>query len=219
MEYSIRFFRIAVRFLKAASLDIHELIDLFGSWGYRVITQLPPKPFRARIGGSGPVVAKEGVVIDVDTDRLIVGVSSSKPEECVNEFLNIERAVTLNFDALKAPCFYELLMELEIKKAKPMEVLQEMSRGNIIAEKLSKVLGEELFVLGYRLARKGTSPEENEWVDIEIMPYTLKPYSSIYVSVVYRSESRERVVEKSKNFKALLDAINELMESVKGVNG
>lgn len=218
MEYSVRFFRIAVRFLEATSLDLHELIDLLGSLGYRIITQLPLKSFKAKFGGSGPVAAKEGIIVDIDTDRLIIGVSSPKPEECVNEFLNVEKAVTLNFDSLKGPCFYELLMELEIKRAKPMEALQELSKESVIAEELSKVLGEQLFVSGYRLAKKGTSPEENEWVDIEIMPYFLKPRSSIYVSVVYRSENREKVVEKSKNLEALVNTINELMENVKNVN-
>ena len=216
MNYKVKFFRIAVRFLGATRIDLYELVDLFRGLGYTIIAQLPPKGFKVSVGGSGPVAIKGNVTIDVNTDRLIVGVSSPKPEECINEFAIMEKAVTSRFNSLKKPYFYELLTELEIESngVEPMKFLQRLSRENVIVKKLSSALGEPLFIFGYRLAKENSSPEDTEWVDIEIIPYLIRPHSSIYVSIVYRSSERERVLEKGKKLNAIIDAISDLMKGV-----
>jgi len=216
VNYKIKFFRIAVRFLGATRIDLYELIDLFKGLGYTITAQLPPKGFKISIGGSGPVAVKGNVVIDVNTDRLIIGVSSPEPEECINEFAMVEKAVTSRFNSLKRPYFYELLTELEIgsEEVEPMKFLQSLSRKSVIAKKLSDALGEPLFVFGYRLAKENSSPEDTEWVDIEIIPYLIRPHSSIYVSIVYRSSEREKVLEKGKKLNAIIDAINDLIKGV-----
>ena len=216
MNYKVKFFRIAVRYLSVAKIDLYELIDLFRSLGYTITAQLPPKGFRLSVSGSGPVAVKGNITIDVNTDKLIIGVSSPEPEECINEFVMIEKAVISSFDSLRKAHFYELLMELEIKSngINPMEFLQRVSKGNIIADKVSSALKEQLFVFSYRLAKVGTSPEDSEWIDFEIMPYLIRPRSSIYVSVVYRSRNREKVLEKSRSLTVIVNAINELMKGV-----
>jgi hypothetical protein len=213
MDYSVKFFRMAVRFLGATRMDLHELLDQIRSLGYTITAQPPPRGFKTQIGVSGVVAAKGGVAIDVDTDRLIVGVSSPEPAECIDEFLALEKLVASSFDSLKGAYFYELLVELEIKCSnfEPMEFLQRVSKGIIIAEKMSSALGEQLFVFGYRLAREGTSPEDSEWVDVEIIPYLIRAHSSMYISIVYRSKDLEKVIEKSKNLDVLVKTLNELM--------
>jgi len=216
VDYKIKFFRIAIRFLGATRIDLYELVDLFKSLGYTITARLPPKGFKVSMGGSGPIAVKGNVVIDVNTDRLIVGVSSPEPEECINEFVIMEKAVTSRFSSLKKPYFYELLTELEIESngVEPMKFLQRLSRENVIVKKLSSALGEPLFIFGYRLAKENSSPEDTEWVDIEIIPYLIRPHSSIYVSIVYRSSEREKVLEKGKKLNAIIDAISDLMKGV-----
>ncbi|MHA1595071.1 MAG: hypothetical protein ACTSXX_10075 [Candidatus Baldrarchaeia archaeon] len=215
MNFTIRYFRIAVKFIGAAKIDLHELTGVLRNLGYTITTQLPPRGFKVSVGGSGPIAAKGNVIVDVNTDRLIVGVSSPEPEECIDEFVTVEEAIRSSFDTLKEINFYELLAEVEIKSnnIKPIEFMQKISKENIVAEKISDALKEPLFVLGYRLAKKDTSPEESEWIDIEIMPYLIRPHSSLYVSMVYRSRNREKILEKSKKLKTIVDAINDLMKN------
>jgi len=217
VDFAVKFFRIAVRFLGATRIDLYELIGLLRSLGYAITVQLPPRGFKTSVGGSGPVATKGDVVVDVNSDRLIVGVASPEPEECINEFIMVERAITSSFDTLKEVHFYELLAELEIKSGdvEPMEFLQRISKGSIITEKISSALGERLFIFGYRLAKEGTSPEDREWIDIEIIPFLIRPHSSLHVSVVYRSRDKEKVLEIGKRLRALVDAISDLMEGVK----
>lgn len=218
MIYKVKFFRIATKFIDVTKIDLYELIDLLKNLGYNITApHLPFRGFKATISGSGPVAVKGNVVVDVNTERLIIGVSSPEPEDCISEFVVIEKAVTSKFDALKKPYFYELLAELEIGSdgIEPMEFLQKISKGNLVAKKISNALGESLFVFGYRLAKENTSPESNEWVDIEIIPYLVRPHSSMYVSVVYRSKNREKVLKAGRKLAVIADALSDLINSVK----
>ena len=214
MEYSIRFFRIAARFLGIARIDLHEVAEILRSLGYTITASLPPKGFKVSIGGSGPIASKGNVFVDVNSDRMVIGVSSPEPEECINEFVMVERAITSSIEALKEVYFYELLAEIEVKSdVKPMEFMKKVSSRNVIVEELSKALGEPLFVFGYRLAREGTSPEESEWVDIEIIPSLVRPHSSLYVAIVYRSREREKVLEVGRRIRSIADAVRKLVSS------
>jgi len=82
MEYSVRFFRIAARFLGVARIDLHEVAEVLRGLGYTITAPLPPKGFKVSIGGSGPIASKGNVVVDVNSDRMVIGVSSPEPEGC-----------------------------------------------------------------------------------------------------------------------------------------
>ena len=214
MEYSIRYFRIAARFLGVARIDLHEVAEVLRGLGYTITAPLPPKGFKVSIGGSGPIALKGNVVVDVNSDRMVIGVSVPEPEECISEFVMVEKAITSRIEALKEVYFYELLTEIEVKSdVGPMEFMKKVSSHNALVEELSKALGEPLFVFGYRLAREGTSPEESEWVDIEVMPSLARPRSSLYIAIVYRSREREKVLEKGRNIRNLVNAIRKLVAS------
>jgi len=214
MEYTVKFFRIAVKFLGATRIDLYELADVFRRLGYTMIARLPFRSFKKIIGGSGPIAIKENIIVDVNSERLIVGVSSIKFRECIDEFIMLEKAIISNFDTLREVHFYELLAEVEVKSknVNPIKFLQRISKNNIVAKKFSNFLDEPLFIFGYKLARENTSPENYEWIDIEITPYlTTRPRSSIHISMVYRSKNREKVLSKGRNLEALVNALDELI--------
>jgi len=214
MEYSVRFFRIAARFLGVARIDLHEVAEVLRGLGYTITAPLPPKGFKVSIGGSGPIASKGNVVVDVNSDRMVIGVSAPEPEECISEFVMVEKAITSRIEALKEVYFYELLAEIEVKSdVQPIEFMKKVSSHNALVEELSKALGEPLFVFGYRLAREGTSPEESEWVDIEVIPSLARPRSSLYIAIVYRSREREKVLEKGRSIRNLVNAIRKLVAS------
>lgn len=216
MEYSIRSFRIAARFLGIARIDLHEVAEILRGLGYTITAPLPPRGFKVSIGGSGPIALKGNVVVDVNSDSMIIGVSAPEPEECISEFIAIEKAITSRIEALKEVYFYELLAEIEVRSdVKPMELMKRVSNRNALVEELSKVLEEPLFVFGYRLAREGTSPEENEWVDIEVIPSSARPRSSLYIAIVYRSREREKILKKGRSIKNLINAVRKLATSSK----
>jgi len=212
MEYSIRHFRIAARFLGITRLDSYEVVEILRGLGYTITVPLPPRGFKTSVGIAGPIALKGNVVVDIDSDRVIIGVSSPNPEECIDEFVTVEKAITSYIEALKEAYFYELLAELEVRSGiAPMELMKRISCCNTVVEEISKVLGERLFIFGYRLTRDGFSPEESEWVDIEILPSLARPHSSLYIAIVYRSREREKVLEKGRNIKSLINAVRNLV--------
>ncbi|RLF08450.1 MAG: hypothetical protein DRJ69_06255 [Thermoprotei archaeon] len=214
MEYSIKYFRIAARFLGVARMDLHEIAEILRSLGYTTIAPLPPKGFKVSMSGSGSIASKGNVNVDVNSDRMVIGVSSPELEGCISEFVMVEKAITSRIEALKDVYFYELLAEVEVKSdVEPMEFMKNISSRNAIVEELSRALGEPLFVFGYRLAREGSSPEESEWVDVEVLPSLARPHSSLYIAIVYRSREREKVLEKGRNIRNLVNAVRKLIAS------
>ena len=216
MEYlkdTIRFFRIAVRFSGIARLDLYEVVHLLRGLGYNISAQLPPRSFKSMAGGSGPIAFKGDLFVDVNTDTLTLGLSSSDPEKCINEFIALEKEFAKTFEVLKDPQFYEVLVELEIKTEKIdlLSFLQKIAGKNPLVESISNALGEEMSIFGYRLSRKGSSLGDLEWIDVEIRPHPMRPKSSLYVSMVYRSHSRENAVRASRSIKAIVEAISDLM--------
>jgi len=204
----VKFFRIAVKFLSAARLDLYEIIEVLRDLGYNITAPIPPKGFKISIGGSGPIASKGDVVVDVDTDRLIIGVSAREPEKCINEFLAVEKALTSRIEVMKEIHFYELLAELEVEsKAEPFEFMRSISADDRIAKLLSDVLGEKLYVFGYRITKEGVLPYGSEWLDIEIVPSSARPHSAFYISMVYRSRDREKVLEKGKDIGKVVAAL------------
>jgi len=144
----------------------------------------------------------------VDSDGLIIGVSTRRPKECINEFLVIEKAIVSRIEALKQVHFYELLAELEVESSvEPLEFMRRISINNKLMELLSNVLGEKLYTFGYRLTKEGVLPYESEWLDIEIIPSFARPRSAFYISIVYRSRDREKVLEKSKNIEKMVTVL------------
>ena len=215
MECSLRFFRIAVRFLSVARMDLYEVAEALESLGYAIVAPLPPKRFRVSIGGSGPIASKGSVVVDVNSDTMVVGVSAPSPEECVREFIAVERAIRSRIEALRETHFYELLAEIEARiGTDPTELMERALRGSPIVEELSRALGEPLTVFGIRLARAGASPEDSEWIDIEVVPSLARPRTSLSVAIVYRSRDRERVLDVGRSVLRLVeDALQRLAAS------
>lgn len=80
MEYSIRYFRIVASFLGIARMDLHEVAEILRILGCTIISPLPPKGFKVSIDDSGPVASKGNIVVDVNSDRMVIGVSAPEPE-------------------------------------------------------------------------------------------------------------------------------------------
>lgn len=217
MKYAIKFFRIAARFLGVGRIDLYEIAEILRNLGYTITVRLPPKGFKVSIGGSGPVAVKGNIIIDINSDKMIIGVSSPDPESCINEFITIEKAVASSIEILKEAYFYELLAEIEVKTdMDPMNLLRKISPNNIVVQELSRALGEPLYVFGYRLTREGASPEEREWIDVEIVPNLGKrPHSSLYIAFVYRSKELEKVIEIGKKLESLIHAVDNFISTVK----
>lgn len=213
----IKFFRIAIRFLGITRLNLYEIVEMLSELGYTITTRIPPRGFKVRAGGSGPIAQKNGIIVDIDTDRLILGVSALEPEMVLKEISTLEEMFIDKFESLKEIYFYEILAEIEIETPQ-VDVLDFMSKTcgeNTFISEISNVLDEKLCLFGYRLRSENTSPESTEWTDVEIIPNIAKPHKSLHIAIVYRTREKSRIIEKVKKIKMMPTAILKLLNNVK----
>jgi len=214
MEYRIRFFRISIRYLTITRLDLHDLLDILRSLGYRITATIPPKAFRATIGGRGPIAQKGETIIDVDTDRLVIGVSSTNPKIAFEEFSIIEKTLD-NYSEILRDRFYEVLMELEIrnKEVDMMELMKQFSvNDHPLLKKFSETLNEQLYIYGYRFVKQGTSPEGLEWIDIEVIPLPRKPHTTMYIAITFRTRNKKKLLEVIEKIQRLPSVLSEFLK-------
>ncbi len=196
MNVFLRYQRIGAKYLSLAIIDLRDVTAILEELGYRVTDRLPPSGFRRSIAGSGPIAQKGGVTVDVDTVRHILGISSPDPEQLISEFEAVEEALSSRLRGYTRPRFYEAMVELEVsvKGADFYSVFEGMSDLTPV-NAVSETLRVEASLMGVRIGLKGARPEGDEWMDVEIMPSTLKKDDVLYISLLYRSPDKARVFD------------------------
>ena len=71
------------------------MIAILGEPGYEAAGRFPQPLFRRTAGGTGPIALKQGVTVDVDTNRHILGISSLDTEKLISEFKTVEKALSM----------------------------------------------------------------------------------------------------------------------------
>ena len=211
--YSIKYFRLAAKFSGHTAIDLYELFNVLKNLGYMLMAPLPPRGFKSFVPALGPVASKGGIVVDANSERQVIGVSAPDPEICMYEFVAIEKAVLENIQSLRGVEFYELLTEIEIDVSSNADVfraLKKLSPRNPLVEAVSRAFNENLYVFSYRFTAENMSPEEPEWMDLEVIPSPSKPRRAVYISIAYRSRNREKVFEKIRSIKLLAEAVNKV---------
>jgi len=194
-EVSIRYLRLAARYLSLVAIDLCDVIRILRELGYQIRDRLPPPGFKGRLGGSGPIAVKGGVVVDVDTARHILGVSAPEPGLLISEFNILEEALSGRLRGYTKPYFYEILAEFEVT-VEGVDFYSLMSRAGepVPIAVISEALGEDACLLGFKVGKRGARPEGTEWMEVEVVPSPLKPDDVLYISIIYRSESRDKVL-------------------------
>jgi len=190
---SLRYQRIGAKYLSTAPIDLHEVIVILGELGYRPIRNLPPLGFRRGIGGSGPIARKDNVIVDVDTARHVLGVTSPDLKQLMSEFKAVEEALGTRLKGYTRPQFYEGMVEYEIsvEGANFYSAFERVGNLSIVGV-ASRALGVKASLLGVRIGLKKAQPEDEEWLDIEIIPSLSKGSDVLYFSMLYRSSDKEK---------------------------
>ena len=212
VKIQLKFFRISCRYSNVIRQDLHELVGVLAKMGYELLTRLPSRGFKLRVGGSGPIARKGDVVVDVNTDAHIIGVSSLDVESVVREFASVEDAVRSELMLDLRPLFYEVLVEAEVVSgSNPLEVISKVGDKFGLIGKLVELSGVRLGLFGVRLCESGRDPDGVEWLDVEVNPFVSRAGKAYYVSIVYRRPAREDVLTFARK---VLTFINSLISGI-----
>ena len=179
--------------------DLRDLVDSFSRRAYITPTELPPVPFRVRVGGAGIIARKDKFEIYADTDRQIVGIRSSVSfsefDPIIQEIKKILKE-DFDIDISQNIQYCEVLASLKIEKENAINEIRKVSIKDI--QQLRELVGEYSLV-GFRIGSKISLPTQSNWFDIEVHPMWTNPNRFFSVNIVYRNESEDNVIRFARN--------------------
>jgi len=211
-EVTTKYFRASSRYANVTRVfDLHEILELLFSMGYEPLGGVPPRMFGYRAGGSGQIARKRGIVVDVNTDSRIIGVSGLDIAQTINEFKAIEDGIREQLMVDLKNYFYEILAEFEVFSGNnPLEAFSNLGKG---LEEISCAPDTELSLYGVKLCWKGKIPDSPEWTEIRIEPLSSKADKIYYVSVIYRNVDWNKLLLFGES---IIEFVRGLVERIEG---
>lgn len=208
--------RLSVRFgYVFFPISYEELVELLREAGYQVTappSQLVTGP-SGRIEASGPIASKAGLTIDVDTERGIVGLSSSLTSEPGTAATELEFAVKA-FDEIEGLLkrfvqglpwnvrFYEVILDGSVSEVDVRGLLDRLANNRVFST-LMEIWGAPVTNYGVRLVPLSQLPNQEEWFDIRIEPELRRSQDLIFEGIL-RSADKTKVTEFTLNFASRL---------------
>lgn len=184
--------------------------------GYAIVPQVlqalpgPGMVEIAYMSGSGPIAKKGNLIIDVNSDKGVIGVGGPSIPDAELAFNEIEKAVCDNFNVNPSVDvrFYEVLARLDYEE-EGNNVLKNMKKiGNkALLTRLGDIIGKEPILYGIRLVPEGMVPNQEEWFDIIVQPHIYKPNRVYQISITYRSVDRNNVFTTFRNLENITSRI------------
>jgi hypothetical protein len=180
-------------------ISVPDLFEAVRKIGYQITAPSLPTPIaRARMTFTGNFAQKDSVILDVNSNRGILGVSADSYSPAIKSFNELSDILQneFNVDFKEESRFYEIIAEIKIVSVhNPLESMSNMFKKNRFISKVGKILEQDVSMFTLRFIPKGKTPNQEEWLDLVIEPDLLMPYQRYSVSLVFRSQDK-LVMEK-----------------------
>lgn len=199
-------------------IDGRDLIEVVKKIGYQATPPPTPMPrgARVRLGLTGDFAKKEGITLDVNSDRGILGASADTSDLAIKAFDEFSALILDEFgiDLEKESRFYEIIAEVKFDSDEnPLKSIADIFEGSPLVSKVGEILKHDVSLYTLRFVTKDKVPNQEEWLDITIEPDLLMPHQKYAVSVVFRSKDKSIVKSFGENLKSNLLQIIEAIES------
>lgn len=182
-------------------IDLHDLVAEVTRLGFSVLGPVPPRPtaLAHSTGTANPFAARGDMVIDINTDRKIIGVSGLPLPNLVASY----REVMGIGDLRGFVDFHEFTSRLRVDSEKnAYQSIASAFYKESVVENLRKQVGRELSVWGFRLGDPQNAPQSREYVEIHVEPSTLRPEKVVLCSIILRSPDMEKVLGECEDYLA-----------------
>jgi len=196
-------------------IDGRDLIEAARKIGYSVTTTPLPQIARGRLSFEGNFAQKGEVILDLNTERCILGVSAKSYDIAIKAFDELCSSVLneFNVDLAEGSRFYEIMSEIKYNSMKnPLESISDMFQRNYLVSNIGKILEQDLSMFTLRFVTRGKVPNQDEWFDITIEPDILMPTQRYAISIVFRSKDKSVVERFGEKLESNLLKIIETIE-------
>lgn len=195
-------------------IDGRELADALAKAGYSIPPKLPPARARATIRFTGEIARKNGVIVDGNSDRGVLGVTAKSWDSAINSYNELSSIIQSDLDINidERSRFFEIIAEYKIESPKnPLKSIGNIFSKNRIIKNVNDIFEQKTSMYSLRFTPQEKIPNQEEWLDITIEPDLTKPTSIYNVSVIFRSVEKEKVLNFGKALQTrllkLIDAI------------
>jgi hypothetical protein len=193
-------------------LDFRDFRQALAKNGFELalVRNLPPPP--TRISFSGEIARKKDTVIIADSEASEIGVISRSLGEASASFGDLLKIVTeeIGVDLSEKAKSYKIIVHYKLNTGKiPLKEIPKAENKEFV-NKFSEIMGEGLSSFSIRLAKKDSSINKGDWLDIAIEPDLI--YENYYhIGVVYRNSNKEKTEAFAKDLETnLMKLINHI---------
>jgi len=192
-----------------------EAFRSFSSRGFDILVPQGRLPTGARVYFGGPFAQKNGVVIDSDNNRNMVGTEAKSNENMVSTFLEVMNILKEDFfvDLNKDLNYVELIAHFIVStKANPFVALQAFASVRN-RKAIDEILQTQTSDYRVSIVPSGMIPSGRKWFEINISPRLTMPTKAYWIEVVYRDETHDRVTSfAEKSIETISRLINVVEE-------
>lgn len=217
MEIKIQSFRISL-VLKSIlfPLTSTEVFDSLRSRDFEIGRPPGPIPTGPRVYVGGAIARKQGIMINLDQNRNIVGAQGESIEAALEIFNEILEMLREDFyvNLEEELNYVELIAHCMIKSENnPFLSIQNSVELNH-REEIETILDAQVSESRLSIAPLGILPSNPTYFEINLSPKITMPTKAYWCEVLFRNESHEAVVEFASN---LTSTISRIINSIEGV--
>jgi len=197
-------------------VDGSELAEALTRVGYSIQPKLPPARARMRISFAGEIARKNGIAIDGNSDRGILGVTAKSYDSAMAAYDELRAIISneLKINIEERSRFFEIIAEYKFDSVKnPLESMSKTFGKTRTLEDISNVFEHKVSTYSLRLVSEGKIPNQEEWLDITIEPDTIKPDLTYNIQAIFRSSQKKTVEQFGKDLETRLSKVIETIES------
>lgn len=202
-------------------VDPADLSAQLAAAGYQTSGQQQPVPpvtsrLRLRIGVVGEIARKDNLTIDMDPDKQILGASGNDILKVTSAYDEVHRIIEekMGLPLSKFASFYEAIGNFEVVTGNnPLMKIAGASTMQEMAKSIGAVLGTDVSPFTVRVSSRGAVPNQTEWFEITMEPLIPKSDTTYFVSVVFRSAERDKVVSIAKSVSGKVKDVIAMIES------
>ncbi len=165
----------------------------------------------------GQIGKKEGLTVDCQIDRQIIGVNSDDTEKLLSAFDKLDKSISteLGQELSENSQFYETIIQFTIKTGKnPMEILAKLRGKYPLSETISDIIGENASPFTLRYSATGKPIQTTDWFEYRIEPLVQRATTTYYSSFVFRNKDKNKVLEIVKKSQDMAVQIVKEIESI-----
>ncbi len=177
------------------------------------LQQIPPIPPGPRAYIDGYIAMKNECLVETNNEKKLLavdGVDNEKTIQVMKDIISMsQKDFNVNLDTDLD--FIELTAHCIIATDKnPLEAFNKFKSCTF--DRFTELLGSEATLFGVRLTPNNSPPSSKYWYDIQIQPRLTKSDKEYYVSIIYRAEDVEKVIDFCQKINSKIESIITLIE-------